>query len=609
MPKGRVLAVDDQRYFRELIEGLLREEGYEVETAASGEEAIHLLERGIFDVVITDLVMPVMNGTDLVQRVKERDPEQDVIVVTGVVDVKSAVDAMKIGADDYLLKPFDRETLVASIEAILARRRLLNERDRLLAENIEYMGERSLFERALGLFTQLSSDALAQKLLDGLVAESGAQGGVLWLASQGEGAPFRLSAAQGLVRAAEERAAVALDDLPEALAAGSRSAIAPWDAGAGALPSLFVALRAGERILGVARLGDKLGGDHFDDTDRACAEKFGRFAERALENVARFESLERHSLQDPVSGAYRYEYIEDLVRNEIERANRFGRTFGLVKVEIAPIDAIRDELGEEPFGRWWLEVTAALRRTLRATDLMAVDERFALWVLLTESDTIGTVTFKRRARIALEGCDLLSSLPEALAAELRIGVANCPADAVRLESLDRLIRSRVEEDGRTLSLTRRFDAMSLAECMHALLEEGSTEPDEDLDSLVRLALGEVGRRARDRNLFFFHPGDTFADALEDFDTRRAAAEGTEVVILAAPAAPREGEGPVTWLPAARLGGCPPFVVHFGDGPAYVLLCDEKPSGDGRALYHTSDAGIAEYLVFRLQRELRLPALG
>ena len=125
MPKGRVLAVDDQRYFRELIEGLLREEGYEVRTASSGEEALHVLGHGDFDVVITDLVMPVMSGTDLVQRIKEHNPDQDVVVVTGVVDVKSAVDAMKIGANDYLLKPFDRQTLAASLDTILARRRLL----------------------------------------------------------------------------------------------------------------------------------------------------------------------------------------------------------------------------------------------------------------------------------------------------------------------------------------------------------------------------------------------------------------------------------------------------------------------------------------------------
>ena len=139
--------------------------------------------------------------------------------------------------------------------------------------------------------------------------------------------------------------------------------------------------------------------------------------------------------------------------------------------------------------------------------------------------------------------------------------------------------------------------------------KSTTEPAESVDSLVRLALSEVGRRTRDRNLFFFHPGRAFADALGEFDTQRAAAEGTEVVILTDSPAPREGEGPVTWLPAARLGGCPPFIVHFGDGPPYVLLSDDKSSEEGRVLHHTSDAGIAEYLAFRLQRELRLPALG
>ena len=74
MPKARVLAVDDQRYFRELIEGLLTEEGYEVQTASSGEEALHLLERADFDIVLTDLVMPGMDGSELVQRVKEPRP-------------------------------------------------------------------------------------------------------------------------------------------------------------------------------------------------------------------------------------------------------------------------------------------------------------------------------------------------------------------------------------------------------------------------------------------------------------------------------------------------------------------------------------------------------
>jgi CheY-like chemotaxis protein len=63
MPKARILAVDDQLYFRVFLEDLLNQEGYEVCTAAGGEEALHLFERGDFDVVLTDLVMPGMDGT------------------------------------------------------------------------------------------------------------------------------------------------------------------------------------------------------------------------------------------------------------------------------------------------------------------------------------------------------------------------------------------------------------------------------------------------------------------------------------------------------------------------------------------------------------------
>ncbi len=124
MAKARILAVDDQRYFRELIEGMLEEEGFEVETASSGEEALHLIEHGDFDVVLTDLVMPGMEGSELVHRIMERDPGQRVVVVTGVVDVKTAVDAMKLGATDYLLKPFDRRTLTVTLETILQNSRL-----------------------------------------------------------------------------------------------------------------------------------------------------------------------------------------------------------------------------------------------------------------------------------------------------------------------------------------------------------------------------------------------------------------------------------------------------------------------------------------------------
>jgi CheY-like chemotaxis protein/GGDEF domain-containing protein len=609
MPKGRVLAVDDQRYFRELIEGLLSEEGYEVQTASSGEEALHLLERQAFDVVVTDLAMPVMSGFDLVQRIKQQDPGQDIVVITGVVDVKSAVDAMKVGANDYLLKPFDRESLCASLDAILDHRRLCNERDRLLEENIEYMGERSLFERALSLFGSLKAEVLSQRLLDGLGVEIGAQGGVFWLDTQGTGTHLELFGARGLVRPEEESAVITPYDLPEDLRSGkAASRCMDWEDGGIARPSLVVVLRRGDRLIGVARLTDKLGGDEFDDVDRGCAEKFAQFAERAFENAERFRDLERRTLQDPQTGSYRVEYLRDVARNEIEKANRFGRGFSLARLALRPMAAIRERMGEQVFAAWWTGFCQNVRRLLRATDLLAIDDTPELWILLAECDAIGAATFKRRTRLALEACDALAPLPDEAGTTLRLAVASYPRDATQLESLMRTLNERILEDPRGAVRERGFDGQSLAECLGELLRQGAPEPAESCASLVRFALGEVGRRPRERNLFFFHPGGVFEEALAEFDTRSAGAEGTQVVVLANPPAPRSGEGAVSWLPAARLPGCPPFLVHYGDGPAYLLVCDEKAGSEGRALFHSDDPGLAEYLAFRLQRELRLPVI-
>src|SRR5262249_22478279 len=132
MAKARILAVDDQRYFRVYLEDLLVQQGFEVHTASSGEEALHLMERQLHAVVVTDLVRPGLAGVELVERVKGRFPELDVVVVTSVGDVRTAVEAMRSGASDYLLKPLDATLLARSLEAILQRKRLRHEHASLM---------------------------------------------------------------------------------------------------------------------------------------------------------------------------------------------------------------------------------------------------------------------------------------------------------------------------------------------------------------------------------------------------------------------------------------------------------------------------------------------
>jgi CheY-like chemotaxis protein len=591
MRKGRVLAVDDQRYFRELISGLLVQEGYEVRAVGSGEEAVQALEREHFDVVVTDLVMPGMSGTDLVRRIKATDPEQDVVVVTGVVDVRSAVEAMKLGASEYLLKPFDREALATALDSILQRRRLHAERDRLLAENIEYLAERSLFERATAMFSKLSIEALAETLVGSLAGELDADGAVLWLASETQSDVLVLTAVHGLVRGSDEPEHLAVRDLPKALQDGA----ATWcgDVAAGSPDAarhvLWVMLRVNGRPAGLVRVSDKRGGAPFDEVDRSCAERLGSFAEVALRNAWHLRDVERRALQDPATGAHRMELLEDVVQREIERAARFGRSFSVARIRPRP--------GGEGSARHRDAVVASMRSHLRAADLLALAPDGSILVLLAETDALGAASFKRRVREWTE---------QAGAAGVEIGVATCPSDASDWASLARQLEARLSRDSTASAWERCLGESGIASVLRGLLQEGHSEPPETAAALARFALGEVGRQPRERNLFFFHPGATLGSALSAFDARRTGECATEVVVLAAPGK-EPAEGRVAWVSPERLPGCPPFAVHYGDGAPYALVCDEE--GEGVRLFHTNDRETVEALAFRLQRDLRMPTLG
>src|SRR5438477_116996 len=113
----RVLVVDDQQSLRKVLAATLQREGYEVTVCSNGEEAIAALDRDGADVVVTDLVMPRMDGLTLLRKVVARHPDVPVIVVTAHGRIDSAVEAMKAGAFDFLAKPFDH----ADLKGIIAK--------------------------------------------------------------------------------------------------------------------------------------------------------------------------------------------------------------------------------------------------------------------------------------------------------------------------------------------------------------------------------------------------------------------------------------------------------------------------------------------------------
>jgi putative nucleotidyltransferase with HDIG domain len=124
---ARILVVDDEAYVRSMIGATLERQGYEMKLAASGREALEMLELNTFDLVLTDIVMQDGNGIVLLERMHAQQPNLPVVMVTAIHDISVAIDSMRRGAYDYLLKPFEREHLVGTVQRALEHRQALQE--------------------------------------------------------------------------------------------------------------------------------------------------------------------------------------------------------------------------------------------------------------------------------------------------------------------------------------------------------------------------------------------------------------------------------------------------------------------------------------------------
>jgi DNA-binding NtrC family response regulator len=117
--KIKIIVVDDELSVRESVRGWLQQDGYQVETAASGLEALAKNAENRFDIMIIDVKMPEMDGLALLKKIKETDPDIAVVIMTAHGAIQDAVEAMKLGAYDYLLKPFDLEEFSLTIEKLV----------------------------------------------------------------------------------------------------------------------------------------------------------------------------------------------------------------------------------------------------------------------------------------------------------------------------------------------------------------------------------------------------------------------------------------------------------------------------------------------------------
>jgi len=127
----QILIVDDEPLIRKSLYEILRIEGYRVQMAETGEEAMGILKKERIDIVVTDFQLPKMNGIHLLEEIKHRSPKTEVILITGYGTIESAVTAMKKGAFDYITKPINDNEIKIIIQKLIEKRQIVDENEEL----------------------------------------------------------------------------------------------------------------------------------------------------------------------------------------------------------------------------------------------------------------------------------------------------------------------------------------------------------------------------------------------------------------------------------------------------------------------------------------------
>jgi len=397
MSGERVLIVDDEPGVRSLLSSACQGKGYEVVAVEDGSDAVDALDSTLFDVCVLDLRMPGLSGIEVLRHAKDVQPDCEVIILTGYADLQSAIEALRLGAYDYLQKPVgDLEHLSVVISRALERRRLargnrlLIERLQMANNEIERRRRRELsYIQQIGQAMASALDAreivqvLTQAILNAVRCDAA---GALLLHGNGEGRPWALISAHAELSALEQRELMAalIAELPDDLR--PHPDMVDWQGATVTGQSLdlsdrrravwkytqfgrLVSIDALEGIIGLA--------SRREEDPQDSADIFGILLSQgstALSNSRLFARTKELAIRDGLTGLYNHRHFFQLLEAEIEEAEREEHHIAVIMVDLdrqQGLKAINDSLGHLAGDELLRQVGQFLVREVRHEDVVA----------------------------------------------------------------------------------------------------------------------------------------------------------------------------------------------------------------------------------------------
>ena len=350
--RPRVLVVDDEKFIRDIIADFLGMEGYIVRTAEDGASAVTELERARYDMVISDLKMPKMGGLDLLKEVARVHPDTLTVIMTGFGTVETAIDAMKRGAYDYILKPFKVEEIVHIVQRGLEKRRLS-------AENLRLREALSLYKVSEAIAASLSLDEVVSTLSESALSEVRSDLVMTWLADGEGNFALRSLNFSALLEEGEELGELDPIKVVERLGSGP---IIEHGARAremfAAHPSrqvsslIIVPLKMRDRLLGFVSTVSLTASRRFDEGQRKLLSIIASRAAAAIENARLYEDLQATFQQTIQSLARTIDKMDRYTSGHSERVARYAvnlaKWLGLdeAQIEIVRHSALMHDIGK-----------------------------------------------------------------------------------------------------------------------------------------------------------------------------------------------------------------------------------------------------------------------